>query len=524
MSVTETLNEGLKRQYVLTIDAASIAARVDTAIAEVAPKVRMPGFRPGKVPGNLIRKMHGPALRGEAVTEAVNEAVNKLIADSGLRPAIQPKVDLRSGTAEGEDVTVDVALEVLPQVPDTPAEGIALERLVVEVDDAAIDAALRKLAEQQKSFEDAPAKHKAEVGDQVVMDYAGTVDGVAFDGGTGEDMDIELGSGRLIPGFEDGLAGVKAGDEKTIKVTFPADYPAENLAGKDAEFAIKVKAVKIAKVPAVDDTLATNLGLDNLEALRTILKDQVEAELKGLTRTHMKRKLLDHLAATHDFDVPPSMVDAEFEQIWRQVTADATDAEKVTLEAERADYVRIAERRVRLGLLLSDIGQKNGLTITQSEMNRLVAQEAQRYPGQEAEVQRYFAENAMAAAQLRAPLFEEKVVDFLLDKAVVTERTVTREELEAAIASEDETPTAASADPTPAKKPAAKKAAARKPADDQPSEPAASTETADTPKPARKSAARKPAAAKAKPAAEPDAAAAPETAKPKRARKPAGSR
>lgn len=507
MTVTETLNEGLKRQYTLTIDAVAIATRVDTAIAEVAPKVRMPGFRPGKVPSNLVRKMHGPALRGEAVSEAVNEAVNRLIADHGLRPAAQPQVDLRSGVSDGEDVTVDVALEVLPQVPDTAIAGIQLEKLVVPADDGAVDAALARLAEQQKSFEEAPAKHKAKAGDLVVMDYAGTVDGVAFEGGTGTDMEIELGSGRLIPGFEDGLTGVKAGDDKVVKVTFPADYPAENLAGKAAEFAVAVKVVKVASVPAVDEALATNLGLDNLAALREILKDQVEAELSGLTRTHMKRKLLDHLAAAHDFDVPPSMVDAEFEQIWRQVTADATDAEKVGLEAERADYVRIAERRVRLGLLLSDIGQKHGVTVTQAEMNRLVAQEAQRYPGQEREVQKYFAENAMAAAQLRAPLFEEKVVDHILSQAVVTERAVTREELEAAIASDDETPTGAGADHVhgpdcdhdhgegeaakPAKKPAAKKAAKKA---EPVAEDTAPTEAAEAPAPAKKPRAKKAAA------------------------------
>ncbi len=496
MTVTETLNDGLKRAWSLTIEAGAIATKVDAAIAEVAPKVRMPGFRPGKVPGNLVRKMHGPALHAEAVNEAINDAVNRLIADAGLRPATQPQVDLRSEVAEGKDVTVDVAVEVLPEVPASDLEGIALEKLVVEATDEELDAALARLAEQSKSFADAPAEHKATTGDLVVMDYVGSVDGVAFDGGTGTDMEIELGSGRLIPGFEDGLAGVKTGDETSVNVTFPDDYPAAELAGKAALFAIKVKAVKIASVPAVDDSLATNLGLENLAALREILKDQVESELKNLTRTHMKRKLLDHLAAAHDFDVPPSMVEAEFQQIWQQVSAEASDEEKVALEAERADYVRIAERRVRLGLLLSDIGQKAGVNVSNAEMNRLVAQEASRYPGQEREVQKYFAENAMAAAQLRAPMFEEKVVDHLLDKANVTERSVSRADLEAAISSEDETPTGHVHGPgcghdhhdhghdhghdhAPArpKKAAAKKAAA---------EPEAVTQ--DAPKPAKKAA------------------------------------
>lgn len=442
MTVTQTLNDGLKRAYAITIPAGDIAARVDAAIAEVAPQVRMPGFRPGKVPGNLIRRMHGAALRREALNEAVKEAVDRLVADEGLRPAMQPAVEVDSGLGEGEDLKLSISLEVLPDVPATEVEGIALEKLVVEVSDAEIDSALARLAEQQKTFVDAPAGHRAQAGDLVVMDYAGTVDGVAFDGGAGEGMEIELGSGRLIPGFEEALVGVTAGESTTVRLTFPADYPADNLAGKPAEFAVTVKAVRQPQIPPVDETLATNLGLDSLDKLKEILKDQVAAELAGLTRTHMKRKLLDHLAATCHFDVPPSMVEAEFETIWKQVTADADEAQKASLEAERADYARIAERRVRLGLLLSDIGQKNGVQVTQAEMNRLVAQEAARYPGQEREVQQYFAGNALAAAQLRAPLFEEKVVDFILSKAVVTERTVTRAELESAIESEDETPTA----------------------------------------------------------------------------------
>jgi trigger factor len=519
MTVTETLNEGLKRGFEVTIDAKTIAAKVDAAVAEVAPQIRMPGFRPGKVPGNLIRKMHGPALRREAVQAAVNDAVNQLMTDRALRPAMQPSIDLYGGLEDGEDIKVSVALEVLPEVPAADVEGIKLERLTVEPSDADIDAALARLAEQQKSFEDAPAKHKAKTGDLVVMDYAGSVDGVAFDGGTGEDMEIELGSGRLIPGFEDGLVGVKSGDKTTVKVTFPADYPAENLAGKPAEFAITVKAVKLAKTPAVDDTLATNLGLESLEKLKEILKDQVSAELNGLTRTYLKRKLLDHLAAAHSFDVPPSMVDAEFQQIWRQVAAEASEEEQAALEADRADYARIAERRVRLGLLLSDIGQKNGVQVSQAEMNRLVAQEAARFPGQEREVQKYFAENAMAAAQLRAPLFEEKVVDFLLGKAAITDRVVTRSELEVAIESEDETPLAGGHvhgpdcdhdhdhDHAPKKKAAAKKTVKAEAAPVETAEAPAKPKKADAKKaeapaaeaadaPAKKPAAKKKAAAK----------------------------
>lgn len=445
MTVTETLNEGLKRGYDLLIPGTDISARVEKAIAEVAPKVRMPGFRPGKVPGNLIRKMHGPSLRSEALQEAINDAVNKLMADHSLRPAMQPKIDLQSGAAENEDVKLSVELEVLPDVPATEVEGIALERLVVEPTEEEIDSALTRLAEQQKRFEDAPEGHAAGKGDLVVMDYEGSIDGTPFDGGKGEGMEIELGSGRLIPGFEDGLEGAKVGDDREVRVTFPEDYPAAELAGKEAVFAVKVTAVRQPQVPAVDDEMAKNLGLDDLSKLREILKDQVESELGQLTRTYMKRKLLDHLAAAHDFEVPPSMLEAEFQQIWGQVSAEASPEELEKLESEKDDYRRIAERRVRLGLLLSDLGQKNDVQVTQAEMNRLIAQEAARYPGQQAEVQRYFSQTPMAAAQLRAPMFEEKVVDFLLSKANITDRTVSRDELQAAIESEDETPLGASA-------------------------------------------------------------------------------
>ena len=510
MTVTETLNEGLKRAYSLVIDAGTIARKVDAAIADVAPKIRMPGFRPGKVPINLVRKMHGESLRRDALNEAINESVNRLLADRGLRPATQPQIDLDSSDAEGEDVKISVALEILPEVPESDLSGIKLEKLVAETSDEEIETALGRLAEQQKTFADAPEGHAAGKGDQLTIDYVGTTDGVAFEGDTGSDMQIELGSGRLIPGFEDQLEGAKVGDERTVKLDFPADYGAENLAGKAAEFAVTVKAVKQASVPAVDEELATNLGLENLAQLRDILKDQAESELNGLARTYLKRKLLDHLAAAHDFEVPPSMVDAEFNQIWRQVEQEASEEEKAKLEDDRADYVRIAERRVRLGLLLSDIGQKNDVQVTQQEMNRLIAQEASRYPGQQQEVQRFFSENAVAAAQLRAPLYEEKVVDYLLDKAEITERKVTRAELEAAIEDEDETPHGAAHGHAghvhgpdcdhdhdhahdhaeegvkPAKKPRAKKAAEPEAVAD-----ADAADVAGEEKPAKKSAARK---------------------------------
>jgi trigger factor len=443
MQTVETLNEGLKRAYTLKISAKDIDARVDAEVKKVAPTIRMPGFRPGKVPANLIRKMHGDALAQDALNTSIQEGIQGLIAKNKLRPAMSPSVRLEGDYAPGGDAEVKVELEVLPDVPTPSIEGIKLERLVVPVPDSAVDEQLQQLAGQQKSWNDAPAKHKAAMGDQVTMDFAGKVDGVAFDGGTGEAMSVEIGTGRLIPGFEDQLIGVKPGDEKTIQVTFPEDYGAAELAGKAATFDLKIISVKIAGDVAIDDSFATNLGLQSLEQLKGLLRGQLEQQNGGLTRTHMKRKLLDNLAAGHDFPVPPSMVDAEFQQIWQQLQQEAereddVDAAKAELDAERADYFAIAERRVRLGLLLSEIGNSNGVDVTPQEMNQLIMQAAQQYrPDDREKFVQYIRSEPLAAAQLRAPLFEDKVVDFLFDKAEVSEREVTREELEAAIESED---------------------------------------------------------------------------------------
>ena len=443
MQTVETLNEGLKRAYTLKITAKDIDARVDAEVKRVAPQVRMPGFRPGKVPANLVRKMHGEALTADALNSTIQEGVQQLIVDNKLRPAMQPSVSLEGDYAPGKDAEIKVELEVLPDVPTPSIEGLKLERLTVPVDDAAVDEQIQQLASQQKAWEDAPAKHKAAEGDLVVMDFVGKVDGVAFEGGTGSDMQVEIGSGRLIPGFEEQLVGVKSGDEKTIEVTFPADYGVKDLAGKPATFELKITAVKIAGETKIDDDFAKSLGLTGLDQLKELLKGQIEQQHNGLTRTYMKRKLLDQLAAGHDFPVPPSMVEAEFDQIWHQLQHEAeheedVEAAKAELEGERETYRAIAERRVRLGLLLSEIGQANGVEVTAQEMNRLIAQAAQQYgPEDRNRFIQYIQQEPMAAAQLRAPLYEDKVVDFLFEKAEVTDREATREELEAAIESED---------------------------------------------------------------------------------------
>ncbi|WP_288936310.1 trigger factor [uncultured Sphingomonas sp.] len=519
MQTVETLNEGPKRAYTLTITAKDIDAKVDAEVKRVAPQVRMPGFRPGKVPANLVRKMHGEALAADALNSAIQQGVQALIADKGLRPAMQPSVELNEGYAPGKDAEVKVELEVLPTVPTPAIDALKLERLTVPVADALVDEQLQKFADQSKRWDDAGDK-AAEMGDLVTVDFVGkTSDGVAFDGGTGTDMGVELGSGRLIPGFEEQLVGVKAGEEKTLNVTFPEDYGAANLAGQPATFDITVKSVKTAGESKIDEDLAKNLGLESLEQLRGLIKGQIEQEHNGLTRTHMKRKLLDQLAEGHDFEVPPSMVEAEFQQIWHQLEHEASHEEDpqaalAEMEAERDDYRKIAERRVRLGLLLSEIGQANGVEISSQEMNRLIAQAAQQYgPEDRQRFIQYVQQEPMAAAQLRAPLYEDKVVDFLFDKAEISDREATREELEAAIESEDgfATGTHSHDHDNPKPRKSAKKADAKTEGDEA--------------KPAKKAAAKKPAAkgedagAVEAPAAEAEAEAAP--AKKPRAKKAA---
>ncbi|WP_298688359.1 trigger factor [uncultured Sphingomonas sp.] len=443
MQTVETLNEGLKRGYKLTIPAKDIATVVDRQIKATAPQMKMPGFRPGKVPANLVRKMHGPAIHQDALNSVVQDSVQSLLAEQKLRPATQPAVELDTDYEEGKDAELAVTLEVLPDVPAPQIDGLTLERLTVAAGDDEIAEQIGKIAAQSKRHEAAQDGHPAVEGDLVVMDYKGTVNDVAFEGGTGEGMSVELGSGRLIPGFEEQLEGVKVGESRELNVTFPKDYPAKDLAGKDAVFAVTVTEVKVPAEGAIDDEFAKSLGLTGLDQLQELIKGQIEQELNGLTRTHMKRKLLDQLAEGHDFPVPPSMVEAEFAQIWQQLEHEATheadvEAAKAELENDRDDYRAIAERRVRLGLLLSEIGQANGVEVTQAEMQRLVAQAAQQYqPADRERFAQYVQSDAMAAAQLRAPLYEDKVVDFLFGKAEISDRAVTRAELEAAIESED---------------------------------------------------------------------------------------
>jgi len=458
MQIKETTNKGLKRAYELTVTAEDIAAKIEAEVKKVAPQVKMPGFRPGKVPANLIRKMHGEQLHAQTVNDVIRESVDQLMKDKELRPAMQPRVNLGNDYKEGKDACIAVELEILPtiQVPDT--DGLKLERLTVPVAEEAVNDAVQNIAGQNKSYKDAPKNKKAAEGDQLIIDFVGRMDGVEFEGGKAEDAPLVIGSGQFIPGFEEQLTGTKAGEEKVILVTFPTDYQAENLAGKEAEFSINVKKVKVETTTKVDDEFAKNLGLDSLEKLRELMRGQLEQQTNGLTRTQMKRQLLDVLAADHDFEVPEGMVNAEFEQIWAQLQQEAAGESNPTkalkeIEAEKDDYRSIAERRVRLGLLLSEIGQANDVQVSSQEMSMLIQQAAQQYrPEDRDKFIEYVQNDPMAAAQLRAPLYEDKVVDFLFEKADVTDREVTKEELEAAIEAEEK----------PTEKPTKKKATAKK--------------------------------------------------------------
>lgn len=519
MQIKETANEGLKRAYTITIPAKEIDERVTGEVKKIAPQVKMPGFRPGKVPANLVRKMHGEQVHAQTVNDLIRESVDKVMAENKLRPAMQPKVELDEGYEEGKDATLNVDVEILPEIEAPEVEGLKLVRLTVPVTDEQVDEAVERIASNNKSYKDAAKTKKAGDGDQLIIDFVGRVDGVEFEGGKAENTPLVIGSGQFIPGFEEQLTGVKTGDEKTITVTFPEDYPAENLKGKDAEFDVTVQQVKVPTDAAIDDEFAKNLGLENLDKLKELLRGQLEQETAGLTRTQMKRQLLDTLAAGHDFAVPQGMVDAEFEQIWGQLQQEAAqsdDAEAMLKEMddEKDDYRKIAERRVRLGLLLSEIGQKNGVEVNANEMNMLIQQAAQQYRAEDRErFVQYVQSEPMAAAQLRAPLYEDKVVDFLFDKAEITDREVTREELEAAIEAEENTeekpkkkaaakkkaPAKKAADKDADDKPAAKKAPAKKAAAKKPAAKKADDKQADDKATAKKPAAKKPAAKKVAP-------------------------
>ena len=455
MQVTETAAEGLKREFKVTVAASEIESRVQSRLARLARTVKLPGFRPGKAPVPLLKKQYGRSIMGEVLEEAVDEGSKKTIGDNQLRPALRPKIEITSFD-EGKDLEFELKLEVLPEVPQVELGSIALTRLVAEVPPEKAEEAIQNFARSRQKFELPDPPRPAMDGDQLTIDFAGTIDGVAFEGGSANDVPLRLGSKGMIPGFEEQLIGAAAGETRELAVTFPADYGSKDVAGKDAVFTVTVKDVKAPVAVTIDDDWAKELGLEGgLAELKETFAKRFNDEYQGVSRTRLKRASLDQLADGYKFPVPEGMVDLEFDAIWKQLQDEMERtgtgiAEQGKPEDElKAEYRGIAERRVRLGLILSDIGSKNEIKVENEELHQAVVREAMRYQGQERKVFEFFKNNQGALEQLRAPLFEDKVCDFIFAQAQVVEQPVSVEELMKDPDEEAETPSAEVA-PAPA--------------------------------------------------------------------------
>jgi trigger factor len=441
MQVTETLADGLKRELTITIPATDLSAKLDDKLSSLKSQVRLPGFRPGKVPVSHLKKVYGKQAMAEVINDTLNESTNAAIAERKEKPASEPKFTLPEDEKKAEDIIagkedleIAVAYEIIPVFEVKDFSGIEIERPVVDVTDEMLDERMKQIASSNVSYK--AVKRKAKNDDQVTFDFLGKVDGEAFDGGAAEGFKLVLGSGQFIPGFEEQMVGLKAGDEKTLQVTFPEDYQAENLAGKDATFDVTVHEVGAPEDPVIDDAFATNLGLESLDKLKEAVKSQLENEYGQKTRMKVKRQLLDALDEAYDFDLPPSLVDQEFEGVWKQVTDDLERAgrtfeeEDTTEDKAKEEYRVLAERRVRLGLLLAEVGGQNDVQVTNEELQRAVVARAQQFPGQEREVIEFFQKNPQQLAGVRAPIFEDKVIDFILELANVTDKSVDPKDLE----------------------------------------------------------------------------------------------
>jgi len=430
MQVTELPAEGLKRQFKIVVPAGDLAAQVDSRLADMAKTAQMPGFRQGKVPVGLLKKQYGQALFGEALEQAVNTSTAKAIEDRGLKPALQPRIDLKQ-LEEGKDVEFEVALEVLPEIGKLDFSEVALERLKAVVPDSDVEEAVGRIAKANREQKPVDPPRPAQKGDALKIDFVGSVDGVEFPGGAAQDYTLEIGSGSFIPGFEDQLVGAEVGKDVEVKVTFPADYGNAELAGKDAVFKCTIKEVRELVDRPVDDELAKANNFDSLDAMRKAVAERIGQDYARISRTMIKRQLLDKLAETHKFAVPEGLVEGEFNAIWQRIEEAKKNGQKLEGDEEtmRKEYRDIAERRVRLGLLLADVGRSNGIDVTPEELNQAVMREAMRYPGQERQVMEFYTKNTEIKEQLRAPIFEEKTVDFILELAKVDEKSVTPEEL-----------------------------------------------------------------------------------------------
>lgn len=438
MECTET-SDGLSRMYKVKVPASELKARLDARIEEIRPQMRLKGFRPGKVPASHVRKMFGQSLMGEVIEAVMKETSEKAITDADVRPASQPDMHMESDmekVIEGEeDLAYHMHVDIMPDFEPADMSGVTIKKPVAEVDDAQLEETLGQVAENNMKYEPRGKTAKAKDGDAVVIDFVGKMDGEPFEGGAAEGHTLVLGSGSFIPGFEEQLVGLKTGEEKNVEVTFPEQYQAEHLAGKAAVFEVKVNEVRAPKKPDIDDEFAKGLGIESLEELKTMLKTQLQQELDNASRAKAKRHLLDALDEKHDFELPPKMVDMEFDQIWQQLQSEmdagrVSDEDKEKSEDELKDeYRKIAERRVRLGLVLAEIGRIQEIKISEQEVQQALIREAQRYPGQERQVIEFFQKNEGAMAQLRAPIYEDKVVDHLLETVKIDEEKVSRDEL-----------------------------------------------------------------------------------------------
>ena len=420
MQISETLSQDLHKQFTVTVPASELEGRVNARLEEMKPRVNLKGFRPGKAPVSFLKKQFGKSIMGEVVEQAVNEGSQKAIADNKLKPALQPRVEPVGSVedvVEGKsDLTFKVIVDLMPDFSTTDVSKLTVERLTADIADADVDEALDRLAKNVRNY---TAKDgAAEKDDVTVIDYEGSIDGVPFEGGKGADFSLTLGSGTFIPGFEDGLIGATAGESRDVHVTFPAEYHAAEMAGKAAVFKVTVKEVKAPEKTKIDDALAKKLGLDDLATLKTRVHEQLENDYKAASRLHLKRRVLDALDNTHDFPLPPAMVEHEFNNIWAQVQDEL-----------KAEYRKIAERRVRLGLVLGKLGEQNGITVAGDEVQRAIMARARQFPGQEQQVFQFYANNPQAQAEIRAPLFEDKVVDFIAELATVNDRKVDKETL-----------------------------------------------------------------------------------------------
>ncbi|KRR24406.1 trigger factor [Bradyrhizobium retamae] len=442
MQVTETLAEGLKHEFKVSVPASDLDAKADAKLVDLKDKVKLNGFRPGKVPVSHLKKVYGRSVMAETIDQTIRDTNTQIFTDRGFRLATEPKITLPTEQKEVEellagksDLTYTVAIEVVPTIQLADFKTFSVEKPVVEVTDAEVDEAIKRIADQNRPYTAKAEGAKAETGDRVTISFKGSIDGVPFDGGTGEGIQVVIGTGQFIPGFEEQLVGIGAGETRTLKVSFPKNYASEKLAGQAAEFETTATLIEAPGETEINDEFAKTLGLESLDKLKEAARERLVAEFAGATRQRVKRALLDRLDDSHKFEAPPSLIEEEFNLMWNSIKAEMESSgktfadENTTEEAAKEEYKKIADRRVRLGLVLSEIGEKNKITVTDDEVSRAVIERARSMPGREKEVWDYYRNNANALAQLRAPIYEDKVVDFILELAHVTEKKVSREDL-----------------------------------------------------------------------------------------------